>query len=31
MPIPLTAIGSGGNINKLFKMLRKKDNKPSVL
>lgn len=25
---PLTAIGSGGNINKLFKMLRIKDNKP---
>ncbi len=25
---PLTAIGSGGNINKLFKMLGKKDNKP---
>ncbi len=25
---PITAIGSGGNINKLFKMTRKKENKP---
>lgn len=25
---PLTAIGSGGNINKMFKMVGKKDNKP---
>jgi exopolyphosphatase/guanosine-5'-triphosphate,3'-diphosphate pyrophosphatase len=25
---PMTAIGSGGNINKIFKMVRKKENKP---
>lgn len=28
---PLTAIGSGGNINKLFKMADKKENKPLTL